>query len=110
MSCPTLLLEPCLGETFRLRVTYKDPAGQPIDLTGWTITWTITTPTDEVIYTFPNHVTVDPTLGRIDLMLTTNEVSDYDDVTTYYTLRGTDPAMNVGEGDHDILEGRIRVG
>lgn len=109
MSCPTLLLEPCVGETFRLRATYKDPNGQPINLTGWTISWTITATTGTVVYTFPNHVVVDPLLGQIDLMLTSDEVEDYEGVTTSYTLRGTDPLAIPGEGDHNILEGRIRV-
>lgn len=109
MPCPNLTLEPCLGETFRIRVTYKDPNGIAIDLTGWTITWTISTPTGSVSYTTPNHVTVDPLLGQIDLMLTSAEVATYNGVTTSYSLQGSDPAMPAGEGDHNILEGRVRV-
>lgn len=105
MSCPNLTLEPCLGETFRLRVTYKDPDGVAIDLTGWTITWTV----NSTAYTTTPNVEVTPLLGQIDLLLTTPQVAALEDVTTSYTLVGTDPAMPAGEGDHNILEGRIRV-
>lgn len=110
MSCPTLMLEPCLGETFRLRVLYKDPDQIPIDITGWTIRWTLTAGNAQIIYTLPPNVETDPTLGQIDLMLTTAQVAALEGVTTYYKLTGTDNAVPAGEGDVDILEGRIRVG
>lgn len=102
MSCPNLMLEPCAGETFRLRVTYAN-AGTPIDLTGWTVTWTV----DATTYTTAPNVVVTPLLGQIDLLLTTTQVAAITDAE--YSLVGTDPGLPAGEGDYKILEGRIRV-
>lgn len=85
------------GATFQQVVRYKDSAGTPIDLAGWTGTFTIMnrgsgTVVDEVACDLSP---VGTAVGYITIKLTDEETAAIDDKTYAYTLELEDPTGNL---------------
>lgn len=106
MSCPTLNLTVCTGETFRRTLVYKDSNGVPINISAWTATFTVGATT----YVSPSpQVVIDAAPGTVKIELSSSEVAALTSTLVPYQVILTNPLMPAGHGDVVLLEGKLEV-
>ena len=104
MSCPETDLDVCVGETFRRTFLYTDVNDVPIDISTWTLTFTV----GSTVYVsgVDAEVTNGPGTGFYSVMLTSTDAAALSTVTSY-SIVGTNPAAAAGEGDVLLSRGRL---
>lgn len=87
------------GDDFQLSGVWNDPDGDPINLTGYTVTFTVTVNGDVQTYSIGSGVTVTPLSGRIDILIE-------DDVTAEWGSDGSWRLSVTSSGDLVTTLGR----
>lgn len=94
------------GDTFSLTLTYTDPAGTAINLTGYTYQWFVSVGLVVNTYTTTPEVTVSsPTSGVISLVLSATETALFDTGKGRFWFR----ISSSGGVVTTLLEGAVEV-
>lgn len=76
------------GDDFELTVTWTDPDANPINLTGYTASFKVELPGDDLELTLGDGITVDALAGELTIHIGHTETAEWD--TDYgYRLRVT---------------------
>jgi len=88
------------GDTYGpLEIRYEDSDGQPIDMTGYTVTWVLTLGSNEV----PGTVDLDEEQGRMTLTVPHEVTAAIPQSVGSHRLRITAPIVKT------LLKGRVTV-
>lgn len=84
MSCDDeLTLCGLAGDTFQYRVLYTDSAGAAVNLTGYTVTFSVTSGGTTTDYTSGSGLTITAGSGQIDILIPDSDTEDWLANTTW---------------------------
>lgn len=71
------------GDTFQYTVLYKDSTGAAVNLTGYTVTFSVTSGGTTTDYTSGSGLTITAGSGQIDILIPDSDTEDWLSNTTY---------------------------